>query len=54
MLFLMNELAKAAEITILSAQDTTTRPGQKHILLADKSEFGWSTIDEYKQATQSG
>ena len=22
---------------------------QKHILLADKSEFGWSTVDEYKQ-----
>ncbi len=22
---------------------------QKHILLADKSEFGWGTVDEYKQ-----
>ena len=22
---------------------------QKHILLADKSEFGWSTVEEYKQ-----
>ena len=22
---------------------------QKHILLADKSEFGWCTVDEYKQ-----
>lgn len=22
---------------------------QKHILLADKSEYGWSTVEEYKQ-----
>ena len=22
---------------------------QKHILLADNSEFGWSTVEEYKQ-----
>ena len=22
---------------------------QKHILLADKSEFGWATVNEYKK-----
>jgi len=43
----MNDQAKAKEE--LSKGDKLMSEQQKHILLADKSEFGWATVNEYKK-----
>ena len=41
-----NDLQKARDA--LQKGETFLKQRQKHILLADKSEFGWATVKEYK------
>ena len=43
----MREITKAQEALLKGEQMLSER--QKHILLADKSEFGWGTIHENKK-----